>query len=91
MCENGTCFKRPKQNKTDAVVTENGSSGSGVAGQLINEEKLAHAKELIEKKRKDKEEEDARVSDLEHKSAISVFSLNLFLIFYFLFWFDLTI
>lgn len=73
VCENGVCFKRPKQNKTDAVVTENGTS-DGVASssdsQFTNEEKLARAKELIEKKRKEKEEEDARVSDTAYKSSV---------------------
>lgn len=58
VCENGVCFKRPKENKNEAASTESSDSAS----QISNEEKLKRAKELIEKKRKEKEEEDARVS-----------------------------
>lgn len=60
VCENGVCFKRPKENKTEAASTESTTSDSTT--QLANEERLKRAKDLIEKKRKDKEEEDGRVS-----------------------------
>ncbi|XP_055325108.1 UBX domain-containing protein 4 [Sitodiplosis mosellana] len=60
VCENGVCYKRPKENKTEAASTEDTSSGS--TPQIINEEKLNRAKELIERKRKEKEEEDARLA-----------------------------
>lgn len=63
VCENGVCYKRPKQTATAPAETENGSSSSTNGEQgLIDEEKLARIKELLEKKRKEKEEEDARVS-----------------------------
>lgn len=68
MCENGVCYKRPKQNKTEATASTEGTSSSS-SSQLSNEEKLARAKELIEKKRIVKEEEDARVS-------VTTFKLN---------------
>lgn len=59
VCENGVCYKRPKQN-TAAVAEPESQSESDQ--HLKNDEKLSRAKELIEKKRKEKEEEDARVS-----------------------------
>lgn len=63
VCENGVCYKRPKQTATAPAETESGSSSSTNDQQVsINEEKLARLKELMEKKRKEKEEEDARVS-----------------------------
>lgn len=68
VCENGICYKRPKQNVAAAAEsTESNSnstdSSSSVSGQQVTiDEKLSHAKELIEKKRKEKDEEDARVS-----------------------------
>lgn len=58
VCENGVCFKRPKQNSDP-----NASTSADAGSQFSNEEKLARAKELIEKKRIAKEEEDARVSN----------------------------
>lgn len=61
--ENGFYFKHPEENKTETASTENTTNGS-----TSNEEKLSRAKELIEKKRKEKEEEDARVS--KHKNSI---------------------
>lgn len=64
VCENGVCFKRPKQNSTQATPTESVTvvDGNTTAEQPPNEEKLARAKEIIEKKRKEKDEESARVS-----------------------------
>lgn len=67
VCENGVCYKRPKQNKPESVSEENTStnnSSSSSASQLTGDDKLTRAKELIEIKRKDKEEEDARVSSI---------------------------
>lgn len=67
VCENGVCYKKPKQNKSEPVSEEststNNSSSSSSASQLADDAKLARAKELIEKKRKDKEEEDAHVNN----------------------------
>lgn len=60
VCENGVCYKRPKENKTESATTEDTASVS--TSNVSNEEKLNRAKELIEKKRKEKDEEDARVS-----------------------------
>lgn len=57
VCENGVCFKRPQQT-SETSSTQNDTENQ----QLSNEVKLARAKELIEKKRKEKDEEDARVS-----------------------------
>lgn len=62
VCENGVCFKRPKQKTTENEPTEDAPSSSNNTQQLTNEEKLERAKSLLEKKRKEKEEEDARVS-----------------------------
>lgn len=59
VCENGVCYKRPKQN-TAAPAEPKSQSESDQHSK--DDEKLARAKELIEKKRKEKEEEDARVS-----------------------------
>lgn len=69
VCENGVCYKRPKQNTntSESTATVGADTDADVdaaaliASQLSNEEKLLRAKELIEKKRKDKDEEDARV------------------------------
>ncbi|XP_031618608.1 UBX domain-containing protein 4 [Contarinia nasturtii] len=63
VCENGVCYKRPKQNETEVTSsTGETSSDSSNGSQLTNEEKLARAKELIERKRIAKEEEDARLA-----------------------------
>ena len=60
VCENGVCFKRPKENKTEAASTESTSSDSNT--EIPYDEKLKRAKEILVKKREEKEEEDARVS-----------------------------
>lgn len=64
VCENGVCFKRPKQSKStesesNATETLAGTSTDSVDSN--NEEKLLRARELIAKKRKEKEDEDAQV------------------------------
>lgn len=62
VCENGVCYKRPKQTATAPAETESGPSSSTNGQQVSIHEKLAEVKELMVKKRKEKEEEDARVS-----------------------------
>lgn len=64
VCENGVCYKRPKQTATATAPaeTESGPSSSTNGQQVSIHEKLAEVKELMVKKRKEKEEEDARVS-----------------------------
>lgn len=63
MCENGVCYKRP----TATNDTEPQSTPTN-APQPSTEEKLKRAAELIEKKRKENEEEEARVSNLAKSS-----------------------
>lgn len=76
MCENGVCFKRPKQQSSGSGGEAASSTDDSNSSQdLLNDEKLARAKELIEKKRKDKEEEDSRVSS--NKTKISRLKINL--------------
>lgn len=59
VCENGVCYKRPKQPNTESESTEDASSSTQ---DPSNEERLNRAKHLLEKKRKEKDEEDSRVS-----------------------------
>lgn len=59
VCKDGVCYKQPKQEKGE---TGEASSSTATSTDLASEEKLKRAREVIEKKRKDKEEEDARVS-----------------------------
>lgn len=61
VCENGVCYKRPKQNNTETAPAEVDAGSS--SQQTTNEEKMNRAKEIIEKKRKEKDEENARVSN----------------------------
>lgn len=63
VCEGGVCFKRPKQPQAASGDATNAAAATESAEQaLANEAKLRRAKELIEKKRIEKEEENARVS-----------------------------
>lgn len=62
VCENGVCFKRPKvKTNKDALTATEEIDASASGQQLSNEEKLERAKDLIEKKRKGKDEENERV------------------------------
>lgn len=68
VCENGVCYKRPKVKTNQTVESSAATDKSmvsnevdGNAQQLSNEEKLERAKNLLEKKRKEKEEENERV------------------------------
>lgn len=66
VCEGGVCYKKPKEaassanSLTDTSPTEP-SLASSLESTISNEEKLQRAKELLDKKRKEKEEETARV------------------------------
>lgn len=64
VCENGVCYKRPKQTATTNENVAIDSTSQSNSSQLSNDEKLKRAKDLIEKKRLAKEEEDARVSEI---------------------------
>lgn len=62
VCEGNVCYKRPKEGESaSAVPAEDTLSPQA---QLAHEEKLRRAKELIDKKRLEKEEENARVNEL---------------------------
>lgn len=67
VCEGGVCYKKPKEagssanSPTDTSPNEP-SLASSLESTISNEEKLLRAKELLDKKRKEKEEETARVS-----------------------------
>lgn len=56
VCEGGVCYKKPKDVNPAAIDEPSNES------QANQEDKLKRAKELIEKKRKNKEEENTRVS-----------------------------
>lgn len=69
VCKDGVCYKQPKQKTSDETqpttsTASNGedSASDGSSSSVPSEEKLQKARDLIEKKRKEKEEEDARVS-----------------------------
>lgn len=67
VCENGVCYKRPKDKTNPSTETAAATTTEQVdaaAQQLSNEEKLERAKVLLEKKRKEKEEESERVSEV---------------------------
>lgn len=67
VCENGVCYKRPKvttNQTTDNAAATTTEQTDADAQQLTNEEKLERAKALLEKKRKEKEAENERVSEL---------------------------
>lgn len=65
VCEGGVCYKRPKENKPEEPKESDASTSAAAPApaspELTTEEKVLRAKELIEKKRKAKEEEEARV------------------------------
>lgn len=65
VCENGVCFKRPKENKTQEAAEKGEDSSTETPttsdANLPSEEKLRRARDLIVKKRKDKEDEDKQV------------------------------
>lgn len=66
VCENGVCYKRPKVKTNQTAATSSTTTTQeevdASAQQLSNEEKLERAKNLLEKKRKEKDEENERVS-----------------------------
>lgn len=62
VCEDGVCFKRPKEHSAPSDTPAD--SVESAQAQLVQEEKLRRAKELIEKKRLEKEEENARVKNI---------------------------
>lgn len=67
VCENGVCYKRPKDKtnqSTESAAAATTEQVDAAAQQLSNQEKLERAKVLLEKKRKEKEEESERVSML---------------------------
>lgn len=65
VCEGGVCYKRPKESKPEDLKESDASTSAEAPApaspELSTEEKVQRAKELIEKKRKAKEEEEARV------------------------------
>lgn len=65
VCENGVCFKRPKENKThdSADKSEDSTTETPTTSDATfpSDEKLKRARDLIAKKRKDKEDEDKQV------------------------------
>lgn len=68
VCENGVCYKRPVQKKDETTASTAASSSNqsaqNSAYMSATEERLRRAKELIDMKRKEKEEEATKVSAL---------------------------
>lgn len=84
VCENGVCYKRPKvktnedaQSVTSAAADTTTTTTTAPDSQLSNEEKLERAKNLIEKKRKEKDEENERVSAIDSMQIYSQFNIEL--------------
>lgn len=72
VCENGVCYKRPAQKKDESAgQSSSNQSAQTSAYKSATEERLRRAKELIDLKRKEKEEEAAKVN--AHLMLISVF------------------
>lgn len=66
VCKDGVCFKQPKQKKQE--TNGSGDNAAEVATssgtEVSSEERLKRARDLIEKKRQEKDEENARVSNI---------------------------
>lgn len=62
VCENGVCYKRPVQEKDESAAQSSSNQSAQTSAYMsATEERLRRAKELIDQKRKEKEEETAKV------------------------------
>lgn len=63
VCEKGVCYKRPVQKKDESTAQSSSNQSAQTSAYMsATEERLRRAKELIDLKRKEKEEETAKVN-----------------------------